>query len=320
MMGERPIHPIGVVAARTGLSADVIRVWERRYGVVDPARDDADRRLYSDADIERLRLLARATSAGRGIGQVAFLGMAELRELVQADDEARWDVARGGAAPGGANGAVEESPERVVERALDRVRAMDSIGLEADLRRSAALLGLSEFLEGVVAPLFRRIGDEWHADRLSVAQEHLASEVAGSVVTRIAASLAGSRGAPLVMVGTPAGEQHQIGALLASTAAGAEGWRVAYLGSSIPAEDIASAARAAGARCVALSVVSLSASEAVSQVRAVREALPPHVGLVVGGAGAGAVGERGDLGDVEWLRDLGALRTYLRNRANGSRA
>ena len=66
------LHPIGVVAERTGLSLDVLRVWERRYGVVQPTRDEGGRRLYSDADIERLRLLAEATSGGRAIRQVAY--------------------------------------------------------------------------------------------------------------------------------------------------------------------------------------------------------------------------------------------------------
>ena len=69
--GERARHPIGVVAERTGLSLDVLRVWERRYGVVAPERDTAGRRVYTDSDVERLRLLSRATAAGRSIGQLA---------------------------------------------------------------------------------------------------------------------------------------------------------------------------------------------------------------------------------------------------------
>ena len=78
-------HPIQVVMRRTGLSADVIRAWEKRYGVVAPHRSSSGRRLYSDADVERLRLLARATLTGRTIGQVASLTTTELIELVRAD-------------------------------------------------------------------------------------------------------------------------------------------------------------------------------------------------------------------------------------------
>lgn len=168
------------------MSADVIRVWERRYAVVDPARDDVGRRLYSDADVERLRLLAQATTAGRGIGHVAQLAVEELRELVRADEAARWSAGRAVSPSGGAGEAGE-----AVERALDRALALDGPGLDMELRRAATLLGLSRFLEDVVAPLFRRIGDDWHAGRLSVAHEHLATAVAGSVVARLTTTVAG---------------------------------------------------------------------------------------------------------------------------------
>src|SRR5678815_5381555 len=80
------LHPIQIVTRRTGLSADVLRVWEKRYAVVTPVRSASGRRLYSDADIERLRLLVQATRVGRPIGQVAALPTAALRALLS--DEA----------------------------------------------------------------------------------------------------------------------------------------------------------------------------------------------------------------------------------------
>jgi MerR family transcriptional regulator, light-induced transcriptional regulator len=65
------VHPIGVVARRTGVSLHVLRAWERRYGVVEPVRTEGGQRLYSDADVARLRLLRQVTEAGRNISQVA---------------------------------------------------------------------------------------------------------------------------------------------------------------------------------------------------------------------------------------------------------
>src|SRR6476661_3084343 len=82
-------HPIAVVAERTGLSQDVLRVWERRYGVVTPKRGPGGQRLYSDADVERLALLHAATRAGRGIGQVAGLTTHAIAALVDEDSAAR---------------------------------------------------------------------------------------------------------------------------------------------------------------------------------------------------------------------------------------
>src|SRR5829696_5654503 len=84
-----PRHPIAVVAERTGLSHDLLRVWERRYGVVAPTRGPGGQRLYSDADIERLALLHAATRAGRSISQVAGLTDEALAELLDEDLAAR---------------------------------------------------------------------------------------------------------------------------------------------------------------------------------------------------------------------------------------
>src|SRR5919201_3225878 len=81
-------HPMRVVARRTGLGADLLRAWEKRYEVVTPARSPSGRRLYSDADIERHRLLYRSTLAGRSIGQLAGLSTRELAALVRRDAEA----------------------------------------------------------------------------------------------------------------------------------------------------------------------------------------------------------------------------------------
>src|SRR4051812_36017124 len=76
------LHPIQVVTRRTGVSADVLRVWEKRYAVVTPVRSATGRRLYSDADIERLRLMVQATRTGRTIGQVATLPSPSLVKLL----------------------------------------------------------------------------------------------------------------------------------------------------------------------------------------------------------------------------------------------
>jgi len=86
--GQDKRHPIQVVAKRTGLSADVLRAWEKRYGVLKPARSEGGRRLYSDEDIEYLRLLRRATVAGRNVGQVAGLSRDELEATVREDEAA----------------------------------------------------------------------------------------------------------------------------------------------------------------------------------------------------------------------------------------
>ena len=123
-------HPIAVVAERTGLSQDVLRIWERRYGAVTPTRAPGGQRLYTDADVERLALLNAATRAGRGIGQVAGLSTDAIAALVNEDIAARERLTP----------AAIAAPEfeDVIGDALALARRLDAAPLNEALRRAAA--------------------------------------------------------------------------------------------------------------------------------------------------------------------------------------
>ncbi len=303
-------HPIAVVAERTGLSQDVLRVWERRYGAVQPDRAPNAQRLYSDADIERLRLLHDATRAGRAIGQVAKLSTEALTALVEEDAAER---------PQRRPPIASAEPGVVVSAALALARALDAGGLDDVLRRAAARLGSSPFLETVAVPLLRLVGDEWHAGRLTPSVEHLVSATLHDIIVETMRAFAGQNGAPTVLVATPAGDRHAIGAALVGAAAAVEGWRVLYLGADLPAEEIVLAARAASVRVVALSVLYMENEQRVlGELRAVRAALPAEVVLLVGGAGVSPL--RVELTRLGVLVEssLAGLVTELR-RAQGER-
>lgn len=303
-----PRHPIRVVAERTGLSTDVLRAWEKRYGVVEPGRSDSGQRLYSDADVDRLLLLRRATDAGRPIGRIAELTPAELRALVEEDEAARTRRERVLAA------AVEPAAETFVATALERVRELDASGLDATLVQAALHLGAQVFLEEVAAPLLRRIGEDWHRGALRTAHEHMATGVVRRVLSWILwTSRNGTAGT--VLMATPAGAVHEMGALLSAAAAAGEGWRVVYLGADLPAEDIARAARDAGADLVALSIVYPRGSHDLgAELRLLRRELAPSIGMVVGGAGTEAfAGVLREIGAVR-CDDLTEFRELLRGR------
>ena len=305
-------HPIGVVAERTGLSPDLLRVWERRYRAVEPSRATDGQRLYSDTDVERLRLLRLATLAGRSIRQVAQVGTEELTQLVREDEAARQRAVRW------EERAVPVSVGEDVERALELARAVDAPGLESLLRRTAAALGVPVFLDALVAPLLRRMGEEWEAGRLTVAQEHLATAIVQRVLEGIIHFLVPPHGAPNLLLATLAGDQHKLGALLAATAAAAEGWRVTYLGPGLPAGEIATAAVAAGARVVGVSIVRLVEPErALTELRTVRTRLPASVPLLAGGAGAVALAPALDGSGIHVVGDLSELRATLRRNGSG---
>ena len=275
-------HPIAVVAERTGLSRDVLRVWERRYSAVEPTRTPGGQRLYSDADVARFRLLALATKHGRSISQVAGIPTPELQRLV-AEDEA----ARPAAEPVSSESAYTGAHAESVDVAIECTRALDGTSLDRVLRRAIAQYGPSVFLEHIVPPLMHRIGDEWHKGRLSVAHEHLASATIVALILECIHAVPETPSAPRLLVTTPSGERHAVGAALAAAAAALEGWTVVYLGVDVPAADIVAAAAATGARAVAMSVVYTDDPGFVSrELLAVRANLAARVPLLVGGVAA----------------------------------
>jgi DNA-binding transcriptional MerR regulator/methanogenic corrinoid protein MtbC1 len=297
-------HPIGVVAERTGLSPDVLRVWERRYGVVEPKRSQGGQRLYSDADIERLALLNRATQGGHGISHVASLGKAKLEELARAAED-------GG---GSSVAALTRGPgaHAAIDQAVALAKALNPAGLETLLRRSAARYGIVAFIDDIAAPFLRRVGDGWHAGQLTVAQEHFATAVVQRVVIETVPLLSGSEGSPSIIVGTLEGERHAVGALMAAAAAASEGWRVTYLGADLPVDEIVAATVASRVQAVGLSVIIREKrSRTAALLRALEKGVPAGVTILVGGSGAtelkASVGRSGIL----FLDSVSALQAQL---------
>lgn len=272
-------HPIALVADRTGLTQDVLRVWERRYGAVRPERGKGGQRLYTNADVERLNLLASAVAAGRSIGQIANLPTNALARMVDEDTAAR----KGRASPAGE--PVDDN--EMVELGLLHTRSLASAALDNHLRRAAALLGVAAFVERVAVPLLRRVGDEWHAGRLTPSQEHLTSSILHDILVGTMRGFTESGAASRVLVATPAGERHAIGAALVGAFAAMEGWNVIYLGTDLPAAEIAAAAIAAEVTVVALSIVYVDDRERIlGELRSLRARLPKNIAVIAGGSGA----------------------------------
>jgi methanogenic corrinoid protein MtbC1 len=272
-------HPIAVVAERTGLTQDLLRIWERRYGAVTPDRGPDDKRLYSDEDVERLRLLDAAVRGGRRIGNVASLDTTALAGLVHGD-----------LAAGRPPSASDQPDPALIGAMMAAIRAFDSRAFDDQLRRAAALLGVPRFLESVLAPLLREVGDQWHEGRLTVAQEHFASSAVADMVSQAMRSVSAPNHAPRLLVTTLPESRHVIGAILAGAMAATDGWHVIFLGAELSPSDIISAATTSDADAVALSVTfTPDPGGTVDQIRHLRHALPPSVLLIVGGSAIQAV-------------------------------
>jgi len=277
---QTPKHPMRVVIQRTGLSADVLRAWERRYGVVAPDRSGGGQRLYSDEDVERLTLLRRATGAGRNISQISGLALPELEALVTEDEALRASREE---TPEGRRDAAfpfTDAANRAVER-------LDAAELEALLRRAAMQLGSAIALEEVMVPVLRDIGERWHRGELTPAHEHMATAAIRRVLAWMSSSALVPHYAPLAVVATPANQRHELGAKIVSATAATEGWRVLYLGADLPAEAIAGAAAQSGASVVALSMIFPQHDPGlVTEIARLRQLLPPHVQILAGGPAA----------------------------------
>ncbi|RMH20057.1 MAG: MerR family transcriptional regulator [Gemmatimonadetes bacterium] len=312
---DEPRHPIRAAALRTGLTPATLRAWERRYGAVRPARSEGGQRLYTDQDLERLTVLRELTERGRPIRMVASLGLDEARALLREDRRAADgdDGSAGGVeVPPRPGPGVEGAPAEVyVTRALAAVGRMDAGALERTLRLAAVALGGEPFLDRVVVPLLRAVGEAWARGELTPAAEHLASGVLERVLDWLAGPPAAERGARCIVLATLPGERHGLGARLVGAAAAAEGWAVVDLGVDLPPEDIARAAIEVGADVVAVSVVTpADPDRAAAHLARLREALPDIVDLWVGGRGAGHAAS--DAAGVTVMHDLDQARERLR--------
>lgn len=300
-------HPIRVAARRTGLTPHVIRAWEKRYGAVSPRRTQTNRRLYSQEDVERLALLRRSTLLGRSIGQIAKLSTDELRRLVAEDEAAQREAG---------NSAIDVIPTTgsgasILNACMDAAKSLDADRLQHELDAAVVTLSRPVLMSDVIVPLMQSLGTEWQEGAMRVAHEHLATAVVRTFVGNLNGAFHVPQNAPRIVVTTPSGQLHEIGALLAAATAAADGWRTTYLGPSLPADEIAGAARQNEARAVGLSIVYPTDDPQVAgELRKLRRFLP-MTPLIVGGRGAtGYLNVIDEIGAVQPL-DLGSFLQVL---------
>ena len=267
-----------VVAKRTGLSPHVIRVWERRYGAIAPARSQTNRRLYSEEDIQRLSYLARLTQYGHSISQVATLPDDELAVLVQ-------QLAAPLTPPGPRRLAAGKlNHQDFVHEALGRIKVLDTQGLEAILKEAGIRMSQRDLIDGVLSPLLEQIGALWKGGELRPSHEHMASAIIRSFIGNLPEAFTAADSAPRVVIATLEGQRHELGALMAAKTAAAEGWAVTYLGANLPTQDIAAVVAQADAQLLGLSIIyAEDPAKVINAIASLQDALPPHIPIVAGG-------------------------------------
>ncbi len=274
---SNPGFPIKIAALRSGLTQHIIRAWEKRYGAVCPGRSQTQRRVYSEEEIERLSLLRQATAAGHSIGNIVHLADSCLRKMVAEGPEAPRAKER-------LECCLARQLADCLEAAFSSVLSLDGCGLERELHHSLVAHGRTAVMQQVLVPLMKKIGEGWEKGELRVAHEHVASSVIRTLLGNFVRSHSETSCAPCLLVTTPSGQIHELGALLAAATAVDHGWRVIYLGPNLPPEETAGAFLQAKADAVAISIVYPGDDPAlVNQLRLLRRLLPPETPILAGG-------------------------------------
>ena len=268
-------YPIRAVSRLTGIGIDTLRAWERRHGAVTPIRDDRGR-MYTDADVARLRLLRGAVEQGHSIGRLAALSDAELRHLAAA-----------GSASAVSDAASTRRTSIDTGALAAALQSFDATAIDQQISRLASILPPLELLRDVLMPVLAKAGDDWHRGTARIAHEHLMSSTMRNILGSFLRLYARPDVPARLLFATLAGERHEIGTLGAAMLAASSGLGVAYLGPDLPAREIVESVRPAGAQVLVLGLTTTSGGKTRElELRTIIRDLPKDVELWVGGRGA----------------------------------
>ena len=261
---------IAAVERDTGLSKDVLRMWERRYGFPQPERDANGERTYPAEQVERLRLIKRLMDQGHRPGKLMQStpdGLAQLlpRRLPERQAE------------------TEAAP---LTPLLERITASDTAGFQQLMQQRLAREGLQRFVLDTVAPLTEAVGTAWEEGRVAVFEEHLYTEQTKRLLRQALAGLPASGNGPRILLTTPPEEQHALGLLMAEVLLTLEGAACIPLGTQTPLMEIRRACEVHKADIVALSIsAAYPARKVAPLILQLRQLLPENIAVWAGGAG-----------------------------------
>lgn len=273
VMAEGPRCPINVAARRAGLTAHVIRAWERRYSAITPQRTGKGRRLYSDWEVQRLVLLRQAVEFGHRISEIAALPVDELRNLVGQDT-----------LPG-----VEASPRipittgRLLQLAHEMVRALDTQGMSQLLLQATRSLSVPELFDDFVLPLKHEVVAFRRNGQLQGAHEHFVQVHLRRFVSELLTAHSTRPSASTVLVCGSLVQRQETPVLVSAATVGREGWQVLCLGAGVESGDIAYAALRRNVSAVVISLSSDADQRERDDLIRLRSRLPQSLPVIIVG-------------------------------------
>ena len=255
---------IGELTKRTGVSPELLRAWEQRYGLLQPTRTPGGFRLYSAADEARVQRMQSLVSGGLAAAQAARLvlsGCEPAPPTVSASATTLEDAA------GNLTASLDRLDEQAANTALDRLFSAYTV---------------ETVLQEVVLPYLHRLGERWEAGEVSVAQEHFASNLLRGRLLGLAQGWGQGQG-PLAILACVPGEHHELGLLVFGVALRRRGWRITYLGTDSPIGAVADIARSLTPAIVVL--LSINPDNFLDHAREIIE-LAKQVPVMIAGTGA----------------------------------
>jgi DNA-binding transcriptional MerR regulator len=255
---------IGQLAKRTGVSPELLRAWEQRYGLLQPTRTAGGFRLYGAADEARVQRMQSLVSGGLAAAQAARL-------VLSGGEPAPHTVSASATTLEAAAGSLTASLDRLDEQAANTA-----------LDRLFAAYTVETVLQEVIIPYLHRLGERWEAGEVSVAQEHFASNLLRGRLLGLAQGWGQGQGPGAILACVP-GEQHELGLLAFGVALRRRGWRITYLGTDSPIGAVADIAPSLTPVVVVL--VSLNPDNFLDHAREI-EQLTNQVPVMIAGTGA----------------------------------
>jgi MerR family transcriptional regulator, light-induced transcriptional regulator len=210
-------HRIGEFARRVGVTPELLRAWEQRYGLLQPVRTSGGFRLYGEEDAERVNRMRRALDEGLSAAEAARV-------------------------------ALEPSPsadhpiESATARLLSAIESYDEAGVQAVLDEALAAFGLEPFIRDLIMPTLAVVGRRWEEGSVEISQEHFASNLIRGRLLALA-RLWGRGSGPLALLACAPGEQHDISLLAFGLILRSHGWRILFLGADTPLSTLEETAR-----------------------------------------------------------------------------
>jgi DNA-binding transcriptional MerR regulator len=255
---------IGQLARRTGVSPELLRAWEQRYGLLQPTRTGGGFRLYSTADEARVQRMQALVAGGLAAAQAARL-------VLSGGEPARPTVLPSATTLEAATGDLTASLDRLDEPAANT--ALDQL---------FATYTIETVLQEVILPYLHSLGERWAAGEVSVAHEHFASNLLRGRLLGLAQGWGQGQGPGAILACVP-GEQHELGLLVFGVALHRRGWRITYLGTDSPIGPVADIARSVVPTIVVL--LAMTEEGFLDQTREIQQ-LANQVQVVIAGRGA----------------------------------